>query len=93
MRDVDAADRVRLVSEGYEEFRLVCDTPSGTREGGFFIQACTGAQQLASQAEKGGLALFGGCTTAHVHRPDSATTLQLPGADLAGLNHTSAAPR
>ena len=92
VRDVDTADRVRLMDEGYEEFRLVCETPSGTQEGGLFIQACKGAQELASQAEKGGLALFGGCTTAHVHRPDSATTLELPLADLAALNHTSAAP-
>ena len=53
------------------------------REGTLYDQGLTSAVELSQHVEKGGLALFGGCTTVEVHRPDSALALRLPVADLA----------
>jgi hypothetical protein len=83
VRDVDTEERAALLSAGYKEFRLTCLTPSGTREGTLYDQGLTSAEELAQHVEKSGLALFGGCTTMEVHRPDSALALRLPSADLA----------
>ena len=83
VRDVDTAERAVLLRDGYEEFRLTCTTPSGLREGTLFDQAPTNADDLARHVEKAGLALFGGCTTIEVHRPDQAAAVLLPHSDLA----------
>ncbi len=82
VRDVDTDERAVLLREGYEEFRLTCTTPSGLREGSLFDQASISAD-LASHVEKGALALFGGCTTIEVHRPDRAAAVVMPHPDLA----------
>lgn len=85
VRDVDTDDRAVLLREGYEEFRLTCTTPSGTREGSLYDQAWKSAEDLALHVEKGGLALFGGCTILQVHRPDSAAVVLVPHSDLAAV--------
>ena len=41
--------------------------------------------ELASHMEKGGLALFGGCTTIEVHKSDGAAAVSMPHSDLAVL--------
>ena len=82
VRDVDADERAVLLRDGYEEFRLTCTTPSGLREGSLFDQASISAD-VASHVEKGALALFGGCTTIQVHKPDSAPAVVMPHPDVA----------
>ena len=49
------------------------------------MQASRNAGDLASQAEKGGLARLAGCATTRGHRPDSAVTSLLPDSDMAAL--------
>ena len=85
MRDVDADDRAGLLRDGYEEFRLTCVTPTGTRAGSLYAQTFKSAEEMASHVEKGGLALFGGCTTMEVRKCDSAAALSLPGSNMAVL--------
>lgn len=82
VRDVDTEERAALLLMGYEEFRITCLTPSGTREGTMYDQGLRSVDELARDVEKSGLALFGGCTTMEVHRPDSPFALHLPPADL-----------
>lgn len=82
VRDVDPEERATLLSAGYEEFRLTCLTPSGTREGTLYDKGPTSADELSQHVEKSGLALFGGCSTVEVHRLDGAPALRLPLADL-----------
>ena len=83
VRDVDPEERAALLSAGYDELRLTCTTPSGTREGFLYDQGPTSADELSQHVEKSGLALFGGCSTMEVHRPDSTLALRLPPADVA----------
>ena len=85
VRDVNADERADLLRDGYEEFRLTCSTPSGTRAGSLYAQPFKNADELASHVEKGGLALFGGCTTIEVHKSDSAAAVSMPHPDLAVL--------
>lgn len=85
VRDVDVIDRTKLVREGYKEFRLICSTPSGTRNGTLYVQAWQSPRELASFVDQAGLALFGGCTSIEVHRPDTAAAVTLPHSDLAGM--------
>ena len=85
MRDVDADGRAVLVHDGYEEFRLTCVTPSGTRAGSLYAQAFKSAEEMASHVEKAGLALFGGCTTMEVRKCDCATILSMPHSNMADL--------
>ena len=92
VRDVDDDEREVLLSHGYEEFRLTCTTPSGTREGFLYVQACKTNEALASHVEMGGLALFGGCTTMEVHRAGSAAAVPLPASNLAALMRESGSP-
>ncbi len=93
VRDVDPHERDVLLRDGYEEFRLSCITPSGTREGLLYVQACKTSESLASHVEMGGLALFGGCTTMEVHRPGNAAAVPLPPSNLAVLMKESESPR
>lgn len=83
VRDVDTAERAALLDAGYNEFRLTCYTPDSTREGTLYDQVVRSAEELAQHVEKAGLALFGGCTSIHTHRGQSAACLRLPPADLA----------
>lgn len=57
MRDVDTNEREVLLSDGYEQFRLICTTPSGTREGPLYVQEWKTDDALASHVKMGGLAL------------------------------------
>lgn len=81
-RDVQAAGRAQLLRDDYEEFRLTCDTPSGTKVGSLYIQAGN-AGELASHAAKCGWALFGGCTTMQLHRLDGTAMELRPDAEVA----------
>ncbi|CAN5903400.1 hypothetical protein BH11GEM1_BH11GEM1_19460 [soil metagenome] len=78
VRDVDTDERAVLVRDGYEEFRLTCITPSGQLEGSLYDQASMNADDLACHVEKAGLALFGGCTTIQVHKPDRTAAVVMP---------------
>lgn len=93
VRDVDTNEREVLLRDGYEEFRLSCTTPSGTREGLLYVQACKTDVALASHVEMAGMALFGGCTTIEVYRPGSAAAVPLPPSNLAVLMRESDSPR
>ena len=57
MRDVDTNERDVLLADGYEQFRLICTTLSGTREGLLHVQEWKTDDALASHVEMGGLAL------------------------------------
>ena len=83
VRDVDAEERAALLGAGYKEFRLTCLSPEGTREGTLYDQGLTSAEEFAHHVEKSGLALFGGCSSMEVHRPDGVVTLQLSGRSFA----------
>lgn len=56
MRDVDTNERDVLLADGYEQFRLICTTPSGTREGLLHVQEWKTDDALASHVAMGGLA-------------------------------------
>ena len=85
VRDLDSQHRAALLLDGYEEFRLTCTSPGGTRAGSLYVQGARSRKELASHVAKCGLALFGGCTSVEVHRPTSAKSVILPHADLAGM--------
>ena len=77
VRDVDTDERAALVRDGYEEFRLICITPSGQREGSLYVPARTNADDFAFHVETAGLALFGGCTSMRVHKRQGATAAEV----------------
>ena len=82
VRDVQAAARAELVRDGYEEFRLTCHMPGGTKVGSLYIQG-DGNGELASHAAKCGWALFGGCITMQLHRLDGTAVVLRAEADIA----------